>query len=113
MSRTIRRKNHTRQSLGWGTHGSKTALDFTYWDYRGGVETYRPMDKEERWFEVRRMHGESSTAHARSPGWTYRHPRQCQNRSINKQEMVKWIKAGGEYEPMFEANPRSCWWDWS
>jgi hypothetical protein len=74
---------------------------------------YRPMDAQERYRQWRWMHGESSTAQMRSPGWTYRENRMRQNRSINKQELCKWVKANGEYEPMFEENPRDCWWDWS
>jgi len=74
---------------------------------------YRPMDKGERWWKDRMMHGESSTANSRSPSHWHRLNRQKQNRSINKQEMLKWLKANGEYEPMFEDNPRDCWWDWS
>jgi hypothetical protein len=29
-----------------------------------------------------------------------------------KEEIVKWVKSNGEYEPLGEADPRNCWWDW-
>lgn len=117
-----------RSDEGWYETGVvktyKRVLSFTRW----GVAKYEttvykerkrylehPMAMEGRkhfrhWYY---MHGESRHANQRTPGRFYRQHRQNQNRSINKQELAKWIKAGGEYEPMFEANPRSHYWDWS
>jgi hypothetical protein len=138
MSRTVRRKNYEAENnTSWDRKGKKTNLRFTTHLWRGEVASksngntwispwgeemegrvflepeYRAMDKGERWHEVRMMHGESATANMRSPNSWYRLNRQKQNRSINKKEMIKWVQACGEYEPMFEANPRNCWWDWS
>ena len=135
MSRTKRCKNYVvENNTTWDRTGKKVALEYTEDEtpyeltgkmviskYTGKliqqreVRTveYRPMDKRERWRKDRRMHGESSTSCSRSPNHWYRLSRQKQNRSINKQEMLRWLKANGEYEPMFEENPRDCWWDWS
>lgn len=134
MSRTTRRKNYLLEERGsWSGHGKFVNLEFTTYDtprvwcgqwftrfdgtkakvMEAMTDVYRPMDKGEKWFKVRQMHGESSTANSRSPGKWYRHNRMTENRSINKQELIKWVKACGEYEPMFEADPRNCWWDWS
>lgn len=121
MSRTFRRKNF-EDTLGgsWARKGRKTngiytTYDGPYWNVGGGrrMVEYRPMNKQERWHEWRYMHAESSTANVRSPGHWYRVNRQKQNRSIDKQQLVKWFQSGGEHEPMCEANPRSCRWDWS
>jgi hypothetical protein len=139
MSRTKRRKNYVvENNTTWDRKGKKVALEFTQ-DLRWSVDIptegtgniwmsvygelmegqiyldriYRPMNKEEHWWKQRMMHGESRTRSARSPNHWHRLNRQKQNRSINKQEMLKWLKANGEYEPMFEENPRDCWWDWS
>jgi hypothetical protein len=32
--------------------------------------------------------------------------------NINRQEIIKWIKQPDMYEPLTEANSRSCLWDW-
>lgn len=134
MSRTRRRKNYVvENNNSWDRKGKKTALEYTEYDVpRQGtgkffynfrdeyVEIreactieYREGDKGERWWRTRMMHGESSTSNCRSPNRWYRLNRQKQNRSINKQEFNRWRQYDGEYEPMFEANPRDCWWDWS
>lgn len=121
MARTFRRKNfESTQNSSWDTRGFKTAGHYTtydgpYWLQWGSrrMPNFRMMDAQERFHRWYWMHGESRSAQMRSPGRTYREWRMNQNRSINKQELCKWIKANGEYEPMFEENPRSCLWDWS
>lgn len=121
MARTFRRKGYeSTQNTSWDTQGFKTAGHYTtydgpYWLQCGArrMPNFRPMNKVERYHRWRWFHGESRTAQARSPGWTYRNSRMRQNRAINRQEIIKWIKTGGEYEPMCEADPRSCLWDWS
>lgn len=118
MSRTVRRKNSSRRH-GRGGHyipdGFKTAGYYTV--YEGGwyeEKTYHaPATKRDRFKIWRSLHGESSNGNAFSPGREYRNARMRENRSINKQELVRWMKNPDGYEPMFEANPRSCWWDWS
>jgi hypothetical protein len=120
MARTYRRKNYeaTRNSS-WDTEGFKTAGHNTTYDgsryHRHGLHeemTFRAMTKREAYKRWRWYHGESKHANQRSPGKYYREYRQNQTRMINKQEIQKWIKSNGEYEPMCEADPRDCWWDW-
>lgn len=121
MARTYRRKNYeSTQNASWDTCGFKvgrhyTTYDGPYWLQNGArrMPEYREMDALESYHHWRWMHGESGSAQMRSPGRTYREYRMSENRSINKQELAKWLKAAGEYEPMFEENPRDCWWDWS
>lgn len=120
MSKTYRCKGFEKtRTSSWESRGFKTAGHYTeqegYWgfSYGGDGKTFRPMTKEERWHRDRWFHGESSSAQSRTPGWTYRNPRQRQNRAINRQEIIRYIKADGEYEVMCEANPRDCHWDWS
>lgn len=121
MSRTIRRKNFedtiggSWARKGWKTNGIYTTYNGPYWLATGArrMPEYRPMDAQERYREWRYMHSESKTANARSPSRWYRTNRQKQNRSIDKAQLIKWFKSGGEHEPMCEANPRSCMWDWS
>ncbi len=117
MSRTLRRKHYVvENNTTWDRIGKKTALEFTandgYWGY-GRLKEFRPMDKEERCWQILMMYGESRTACDRSPCHWHRLFRQKQNRSINKKEFNRWSQYAGEYEPMFEDRPRSCWWDWS
>jgi hypothetical protein len=69
------------------------------------------MDERER-FEAYRWAHLDGHPNDRTPSRWYRLKRQKQNRSINKCELIKWFKADGEYEPMFEPNPRSHLWDW-
>jgi hypothetical protein len=125
MSRTVRRKNSNRRHGRGGWHivdGFKIAGYYTVCDYHsvyaepdwdGPRYTYREPTKRERFRTWKWMHGESSHGNAFSPGKEYRNNRMRQNRSINKQEVVRWMKNPENYEPMFEADPRSCWWDWS
>lgn len=121
MSRTFRRKNYEdTQGASWDragrkTNGVYTTYDGPYWKPGGGraMKVYRPMDARERYKRWRWMHSESRSASERSPNHWHRVNRQKENRSIDKQELIKWFKSGGEHEPMCEANPRSCLWDWS
>ncbi len=125
MSRTVRRKN-SKRTHGRGGHwipdGFKTAGYYTEYDchfewnepdWDGPRYTYREPTKTERFKTWQMLHGESSNGNAFSPGREYRNARMRENRSINKQELVRWMKNPENYEPLFEANPRSCWWDWS
>jgi hypothetical protein len=136
MSRTTRRKNYEIESEqnSWRRWGKKTGLEYTtYQDngryetgefpdsYSGGtypvtaryLETPVEMEKRERYYKWRTMHGESRNANQYTPGKWYRKNRMSQNRSINKQELHRWFQYGGEYDPCFEADPRSHYWDWS
>lgn len=120
MSRTFRRKNYELQNAtSWDRQGRKAGGFYTekVWNrgstWSWGWYTYRPMTERERneayWFN----HGESKSAQSWSPGRSYRSMRMRENRSINKQELIKFLKNPDTYEPMFEDNPRNCWWDWS
>lgn len=121
MARTYRRKGfEATMNSSWDTEGFKvaghyTTYDGSYWKSNGSrwMKEYRPMNKRERFNRWYWMHGESRTRSMRSPNRWHRNIRQRENRMINKMELIKWIKAGGEYEPMFEENARDCWWDWS
>lgn len=119
MARTFRRKNfEATQNSSWEAKGFKTAGHFTTYDgsWFGWAckpeLVFRPMTPREAYKQWKWYHGESSNANERTPGRYYRQYRQNQNRMINKTEIVKWVKANGEYEPFFEANPRCCKWDW-
>lgn len=120
MSRTYRRKNYETvcQNSYWG--GSKLAGFYTEVDWvpldlnrgwLGHVYTYRAPTKAERFKRWYSAHGESRHANHRTPGPAYREHRMRQNRSINKEELHRCLREV-EYEPLFEANPRDCWWDW-
>jgi hypothetical protein len=118
MARTIRRKNYeATQNASWDTKGFKTAGHYTTYDgswYAWGNQdevVFRPMDKIEAYKQRRWYHGEGHP-NQYSPGKYYRWYRQRQNRMINKEEILKWIKAKGEYEAFCEANPRDCKWEW-
>ena len=120
MSRTFRRKNWEKQQTHtWGRQGNKTAGYYTVQDYvrdeNGrwifGLYEYRAPSKHEHGKRYWGIHGESSHANEWSPGKWYRHNRMRENRSINRQEIQKWIR-NADYEPLTEANPRDCKWDW-
>ncbi len=126
MSRTIRRKNIKRGSHlipdGFKLAGYYTQVNFKPIPikYSNGEKIYfkvvpeysEPTTRErfERW---KLFHGESKSRNSMSPGRYYRNSRMTENRSINKQELIKWLKNPDDYEPLFEDNPRSCMWDWS
>lgn len=118
MARTFRRKNYeATQNASWDTLGFKTAGHYTtydgsWWSWGGKEEvSFRPMTPREAYKQRRWYHGEGHP-NQYSPGRYYREYRQRQNRMINKKELAKWIRANGEYEPAFEADPRDCKWDW-
>lgn len=123
MSRTFRRKNYEDvRGRSWDRAGRKTAGFYTHRDcntqrrfgctgYFKCVWTYRPMTKREWDKEHRRIHGESHQNYW-GPGRPYKQYRMEENRVINKAELVKWKKYPDDYEPMFEEEPRSHWWDW-
>jgi hypothetical protein len=73
---------------------------------------YREPTKQERFKTFQWLHGESSHHNARTPGPWFRENRMRQNRMINKQELHRWATNPDNYEPLFEADPRSCQWDW-
>jgi len=117
MSRTYRRKNYATTISNWEHAGCRRyGFDWTRerrWRWVGEVTwiTYRPLTERElfeRWY---REHGESRNRNERSPSRVHRKYRERQNRNINKQELARWL-AHSNYEPLFEENPRSCWWDW-
>ena len=117
MSRTFRRKNfEAENNTSWDVRGRKTAGYYTereFHYYRGGWwNTFSVPTKQQYNKQYWRNHGESKTANSWSPGWSYRHPRMTQNRALTRQELHKFMTIP-DYEPMVEANPRNCWWDWS
>ena len=115
MSKTIRRKGY--ESTAKKVHGSKTAGYFTiqegWWFYynKSDEVTFREPTRQEYFKAFWKLHGDSQR-NAWCPSRSYRHPRTVENRMINKQELIKWLK-NEDYEPLFEDNPRSCLWDWS
>lgn len=125
MSRTVRRKTDRKTNGRCGRYipeGFKTAGYYTEYDWHspwfepdwdGPTCTYREPTKTERFKIWKRLHGESSHNNEFSPSREYREARMRENRTINKQELVCWMKNPENYEPLFEDNPRSCWWDWS
>lgn len=122
MSRTFRRKNYEIQNAtSWDRKGRKAGGFYTeaVWNraegthWSSGWYTYRPKTERERAEAYWRNHGESGTSSSNSPSAWHRQVRQRENRSINKEELIKFLKNPDTYEPMFEENPRNCWWDWS
>lgn len=122
MSKTFRRKGYEyTQGRSYHRRGRKTAGFYTmkdgYWwgkhSFAGedSIATFRKPTRREYYEEFWRIHGDTGGRNYWSPGRYYRETRQTQNRSINKQELCKWWK-DEDYEPMFEANPRSHLWDW-
>lgn len=122
MSRTFRRKNFEKtQNRSWDKRGSSIAGYYTYRTYVyvrdvdsvcRRVDVYREPTKRERYKAFRWAHGESRTRSERSPNSWHRKNRMRENRSINKEELHRWIRDPDNYEPLFEADPRSCLWDW-
>lgn len=122
MSKTFRRKGYEdTQGRSYHRQGRKTAGFYTvqdghWWGKRSlvgevSIATFREPTRQEYYEEYWRIHGDTGGRNYWSPGRYYRKTRQAQNRSINKQELCKWWK-DEDYEPMFEANPRSHLWDW-
>jgi hypothetical protein len=119
MSRTFRRKNfEVENNTSWDVRGNKTAGFYThrlwhYEQYTGCMwSTFAEPTEEQYYKEYWRNHSESKHANQRSPGHWYRRTRMTQNRAITREELHKF-KTIPDYEPMVEANPRSCQWDWS
>lgn len=125
MSRTVRRRHDKSTNKYYGSRlipdGFKIAGYYTQYDYHsrwaepewdGPIYTYREPTKEERYKTWNWLHGESSNGNERSPGRSYRNARMRENRSINKQELIRWMKNPDDHEPLFEDDPRSCRWDW-
>ena len=114
MSRTFRRKGYEKtQGTTWDRKGDKFAGFYTEYDLdrtQNWLCIYREPTKQEYYKEYWRVHGDHHRNYW-SPSHVYREARMRQNRSINKEEIIKWIK-DDEYEPLTEANPRSCLWDW-
>jgi len=124
MSKTFRRKGYEdTQRASWDRRGNKTAGYYTerdgYWYGRQGIDRdtgsnmpiFRKPTRLEYFEEYWRIHGDAGGRNYWTPGRYYRETRQVENRSINKRELCKWLK-NDEYEPLFEANPRSHLWDW-
>lgn len=126
MSRTYRRKGY-EDTLGnsYDRKGRKTASVYTIFDGYGvlcpsrwggyayrWIRVYREPTKTELYKRVKWYHGESRHANERSPSRDYRKARMVENRNINKRELINWTKHPDDYEPLWEANPRSHWWDW-
>ena len=122
MSKTFRRKGYEdTKGRSYDRRGRKTAGFYTkqdgHWWGRSAhrseinIAVFREPTRQEYYEEFWRIHGDTGGRNYWSPGRYYRKIRQTENRSINKQELCKWLK-NEEYEPLFEANPRSHLWDW-
>jgi len=120
MSRTFRRKNYEHtQGDSWGMTGTRIGGRHVHKDsYRVDcgefyryVYTYREPTRAEYFKKYWRLHGESDNRNAWSPNRFHRAYRMKENRMINKQELYRCVMID-EYEPLFEADPRNCWWDW-
>lgn len=117
MSRTFRRKNYEAENnTSWDVRGRKTAGFYTHrlghWNGYTHWYTYEIPTNTQHHREYWRNHGESKSANSWSPGHSYRNMRMRENRAMARQELHKY-KALPDYEPIIEANPRNCWWDWS
>jgi len=123
MSRTFRRKGyeHTISHRPGGKIAGYYTIQEYYWAVMAKKDRKWPIPEEERYRAPTReeyfnrywsIHGDNHR-NSWSPARYYRHSRMVENRSINKQEIYRWIQSNGEYEPLTEANPRSCLWDWS
>lgn len=118
MSRTFRRKGYENtQRTSWDRCGNRVAGFYTESDpewwfgrYCVDIPEFRKPTRQEYYARFWRYHGDSHR-NAWSPSRYYRHTRHIENKSINNQQLAKWIK-NNDYEPLFESNPRSCRWDW-
>jgi hypothetical protein len=121
MSRTFRRKGYEAANMAWkdGTKiaGYYTATDWNYikvqelndWHFES-YKTYRKPTRQEHNKEYWRIHGDSHRNYW-SPSRSYRNARMEENRTLTKNEIIKFMK-DTDHEVMVEANPRSCLWDW-
>jgi hypothetical protein len=116
MSKTFRCKGYeeTRRSS-WERRGNKIFGFYTHTEligpWGGRYDVYRTPTESEFNKRFRTVHGESRHANQRSLGRSYRETRMNENRAINKQELVRWMKYPDDYEPLFESNYRSPIWD--
>lgn len=122
MSRTFRRKNYEstvgqryrnyRSLAGYYTKNvfRRRTFDGSYYWSLNFVGSYRAPTEKEYYHDFWKLHRDNHQ-NAWSPNRDYRKFRQVQNRNINKTELAKWIK-NENYEPLFEENPRSHYWDW-
>ena len=116
MSRTYRRKNYeVTQNRSWNKNFRRVFGHYVKrgWSGQGSAYHFRAMTEREQIEEFWFIHSESKHHNAWTPGKWYRKRRMKQNRMINKTEIIRYFKRGDEYEPMTEADPRNCWWDWS
>jgi hypothetical protein len=108
MSRTYRRKNyeleHPRK---WGT---KIVGYYNRWSSNLSNLEFRAPTDEEFYKEFYYIHNDSHS-NAWCPGRGFRNARMVENRMINKHEIGLWKKFP-DYEPLTEADPRDCTWDW-
>ena len=121
MSRTFRRKHYEDENgSSWDRRGTKIGgfyrrLDWLQpddWPWGGlGWYTFRAPTDQEYFKAYWRNHGDSKTSSSNSPSRWHRRFRCKENRSINNREIHKFMK-DFDYEPMCEADPRSCLWDW-
>lgn len=114
MSRTFRRKGYEAKQgsiQGGKVAGYYTIKEGGWWRWNKKPVLFREPTRQEYYEQFWKLHGDSHR-NQWSPGRSYREGRQVENQSINKQELCKWLK-DADYEPVFEANPRSCLWDWS
>lgn len=116
MSRTFRRKNYEHEQganryYKWKVAGYYTQVD-CIWHEEGWFEyVYREPTEEEYYRDYWALHGESKSANSWTPSREFRKRRMGENRMINKTELSKWFK-NVDYDPIFEENPRSHYWDW-
>ena len=114
MARTYRCKNYEdTRGNSWDRAGRKVNGFYTQKTWNCYFEDVFSVPTKRELFEMKHWaHGESSTKNSRSPNKYHRLNRMRQNRMINKTEIFRFIK-DENYEPMTEADPRNCWWDWS
>lgn len=119
MGKTFRRKNYELENnTSWDRKGRKTAGFYTEYDIKcdehgrciRGAYIFREPTKKELWKSKRWAHGEGHS-NSHSPGYGYRNNRMRENRMLTKEELHKFFMIP-DYEPMVEANPRNCSWDW-
>lgn len=125
MSRTFRRKNYeNEQGHSWGRRGSKVNGYYTEEDYSdeydanlygiyklyrtGRYYFYRPMTEVERNQAWKRIHTDRS--YCRGPSKWFRFNEEKHMRSVNKQELIRFMK-NHEYEVMAYAMLYLPYWD--
>lgn len=123
MSRTIRRKT-LKHPTGWERDWSKAfGYDYEWASYppyaelREGVvwrHSYfvRAYTEREKNCRKRMVHCESKHGNHRSPGRYYRHHREEEMRTHNRQELHREL-TNPDHEGQYWTRPLNCWWDWS